>query len=162
MVYASGESIIARQYPSLKGQIRHEQPIALLIGAPTAWIGVDLQRSFELSSRKQVLRRRPFNNHEMTMSQSKGKATLLPVPNRLESFWLSRRDSELKNARTTPQLPRKADVVIIGSGLSGAMMSYRLMREAKAGGRNLNVVMLEADETCGSATARNGQCHGTL
>jgi hypothetical protein len=82
---------------------------------------------------------------------------LLPVKNRLESFWLTRRDPELKDARTTPDLPKKADVVIVGSGLSGAMMSYRMMREAKEKGRDLNVVMLEADETCGSSTARNGE-----
>lgn len=81
---------------------------------------------------------------------------LLPVKNRLESFWLSRRDPELKDARTTPDLPTQADVVIVGSGLSGALTSYHMMKEARERGRELNVVMLEADETCGSSTARNG------
>jgi glycine/D-amino acid oxidase-like deaminating enzyme len=46
--------------------------------------------------------------------------------------------------------------VIVGSGLSGALTSYLLLEEAKAKGMKLNVVMLEADEACGSATARNG------
>jgi ribulose 1,5-bisphosphate synthetase/thiazole synthase len=81
---------------------------------------------------------------------------LLPVKNRTESFWLSQRDPELCKARTTADLPRSADVVIVGSGLSGALTSYLLLEEAKAKGMKLNVVMLEADEACGSATARNG------
>lgn len=82
---------------------------------------------------------------------------LLPVKNRTESFWLTERDPELKNARTTPNLPSSADVVIVGSGLAGAMMAYNLVRKAKAQGKHLNIVMLEADECCGSATARNGE-----
>lgn len=83
---------------------------------------------------------------------------LLPVPNRLDSFWLTERDPVLQNARTTAELPSTADVVIVGSGLTGAMSAYHLQREAKAQGRVLSIVMLEADECCGSATARNGKC----
>lgn len=81
---------------------------------------------------------------------------LLPVPNRTEPFWLTERDVELRNARTTSKLPESADVVIIGSGLTGAMMAYQLYREAERQKRKISMVMLEADETCGSATARNG------
>lgn len=84
--------------------------------------------------------------------------TLLPVPNRTESFWLTERDVGLCNARTTAKLPESADVVIIGSGLTGAMMAYQLYREAEKQRRRMSIVMLEADETCGSATARNGEC----
>ncbi|RSH82880.1 hypothetical protein EHS25_005870 [Saitozyma podzolica] len=80
----------------------------------------------------------------------------LPVANRLESFWLTERDTELQYARTSQEIPHDADVVIVGSGLSGAMMSYHLHKDAEAAGRGLRVVMLEADEVCGSATARNG------
>jgi glycine/D-amino acid oxidase-like deaminating enzyme len=82
---------------------------------------------------------------------------LLPVANRTESFWLTERDPELKAARTTPNLPSSADVVIVGSGMSGAMMAYHLTRKSQAQGKQLNIVMLEADECCGSATARNGK-----
>ncbi|WVR07884.1 hypothetical protein IAU60_004927 [Kwoniella sp. DSM 27419] len=81
---------------------------------------------------------------------------LLPVKNRTESFWLTERDQLLQNARTTPELPRRADVVVIGSGLTGAMTSYHLYNEAQRRGKHINVVMLEADEFCGGATARNG------
>ncbi|OWT36867.1 FAD dependent oxidoreductase superfamily [Cryptococcus neoformans Bt1] len=81
---------------------------------------------------------------------------LFPVQNRTESFWLSERDPLLQNAHTTPELPRSADVVIVGSGLTGAMMSYYMYENARKAGRDIKVVMLEADEFCGGATARNG------
>ncbi|WWD00432.1 hypothetical protein V866_007345 [Kwoniella sp. B9012] len=89
------------------------------------------------------------------MSEEKSNP-LLPVKNRLESFWLSERDPVLQNARTTAELPRNADVVIVGSGLTGAMIAYHLYSEAEKMGRRINVVMLEADEVCSGATARNG------
>jgi ribulose 1,5-bisphosphate synthetase/thiazole synthase len=93
------------------------------------------------------------------MASTSGKP-LLPVPNRLDSFWLSERDMELKATRTTADLPSSADVVIVGSGLSGAMMSYNIYRQALEQGKPApKVVMLEADEVCGSATARNGAYH---
>jgi glycine/D-amino acid oxidase-like deaminating enzyme len=83
---------------------------------------------------------------------------LFPVKDRLESFWLDQRDRELSNARTTPHLPKSADVVIIGSGMAGAMTAYQIYEEAKRKGiAPPRVVMVEADETCGSATARNGE-----
>jgi myosin-crossreactive antigen len=85
------------------------------------------------------------------------KELLLPVSNRTESFWLTERDHELKNARTTSHLPPTADVVVIGSGLTGAMTAYHLYKQARMDGRRINVVILEADEVCGSATARNGE-----
>jgi hypothetical protein len=88
---------------------------------------------------------------------AKPQTPLLPVKNRIDSFWLTKRDPELCNARTTPDLPKTADVIVIGSGLSGAMTSYMLLEEAKAKEMKLNVLLLEADETCGSATARNGE-----
>ncbi|WRT64905.1 uncharacterized protein IL334_001844 [Kwoniella shivajii] len=81
---------------------------------------------------------------------------LLPVTNRLEPFWLTERDPVLQNARTTPELPRSADVVVVGSGLTGAMTCYHLYSQAQQMGRKINVVLLEADEVCSGATARNG------
>ncbi|TYJ55842.1 hypothetical protein B9479_003494 [Cryptococcus floricola] len=81
---------------------------------------------------------------------------LLPVPNRTEPFWLSSPDPVLQHARTTPDLPSAADIIIIGSGLTGCMTAYRVYKEAEKEGREVRVVMLEADQFCGSATARNG------
>jgi hypothetical protein len=97
--------------------------------------------------------------HSMAGGALKGDdGPLLPVSNRLDSFWLKERDPILRNARTTTDLPKTADVVIVGSGLTGAMSAYHLQRAANAKGRKLKIVMLEADECCGSATARNGEC----
>lgn len=90
------------------------------------------------------------------MASESGKP-ILPVKNRLDSFWLTERDVELKAWRSTAELPSSADVVIVGSGMSGAMTSYHIYREALAAGKPMpRIVMLEADETTGSATARNG------
>ncbi|ORY24894.1 FAD dependent oxidoreductase-domain-containing protein [Naematelia encephala] len=88
----------------------------------------------------------------MTMDSS----LLLPVPNRLEPFWLQERDVQLKSARTTVDIPSTCDVVIIGSGLTGAMAAWNVYQELEDCQKRANVVMLEADEVCGSATARNG------
>ena len=75
----------------------------------------------------------------------------LPVDNPTEPFWLSER-SRLDHHRTTETLPGAADVVIVGSGLSGALLAYHLLRANPA----LHVVMLEARGTCTGASARNG------
>ncbi|WVQ74666.1 hypothetical protein IAR50_004270 [Cryptococcus sp. DSM 104548] len=81
---------------------------------------------------------------------------LLPVPDRTHPFWLSSPDPILQHARTTPDLPSSADVIIIGSGLTGCMTAYNVYKEAEKEGREVKVVMLEANEFCGGATARNG------
>lgn len=89
------------------------------------------------------------------------QAPLLPVKGRIDSFWLDKRDQELCEKRTTADLPPEADVVIIGSGLSGAMISYFMYDAARSLNKSPpSIIMLEADETCGSATARNGEFTG--
>lgn len=82
------------------------------------------------------------------------KPQLLPVANRLKPFWLSEADPTLENAHTTEKLPSNVDVVIIGSGLSGAITAYHLT--GKNGTEPISTLMLEAAETCSGATARNG------
>ncbi|KAL0948593.1 hypothetical protein HGRIS_011151 [Hohenbuehelia grisea] len=53
-------------------------------------------------------------------------------------------------------VPQTADVVIIGSGLSGALVAYELLYNPSPPS---NVVMLEAREVCSGATARHaGHC----
>ena len=89
---------------------------------------------------------------------------LLPKRNRLESFWLSERDSSLSHFCSTETLPEQADIVIVGSGISGALIAreiYAQWREEKNNEEDTvypTVLMLEAGETCGGATARNGRC----
>ncbi|THU85948.1 FAD dependent oxidoreductase [Dendrothele bispora CBS 962.96] len=89
----------------------------------------------------------------------------LPVPNPCLSFWQrSTRYSPLLNLNSqkspnesgaTP-IPEHADVVIIGSGISGALTAYSLLTSPKA---PKSVVMLEAREACSGASGRNaGHC----
>jgi glycine/D-amino acid oxidase-like deaminating enzyme len=58
----------------------------------------------------------------------------------------------LDRHRTTEDLPTDADVVIVGSGLSGALLAYLLLKAKPS----LRIVMLEAREVCSGASARNG------
>ncbi|KAF8830780.1 hypothetical protein HHX47_DHR2000802 [Lentinula edodes] len=78
----------------------------------------------------------------------------LPVKDPCLSFWLQNtRSSSLLGYRTTESLPSSADVVIIGSGLSGAATAYYLLAGSNA---PKSVLMLEAREACDGATGRNG------
>jgi glycine/D-amino acid oxidase-like deaminating enzyme len=71
----------------------------------------------------------------------------------MPSYWLSY-DSNLQNHRTTEALPEEADVVVVGSGYTGAATAYYLLE--KSGGKRPSVVILEARDICSGATARNG------
>jgi len=73
----------------------------------------------------------------------------LPSPHPTSSFWHNEPSPFLLHHRTTSQLPETADVVVIGSGISGAFAAMKLLEEP-----GLNVVMLEAREACWGATGR--------
>ncbi|KAJ7227872.1 FAD dependent oxidoreductase [Mycena haematopus] len=80
-----------------------------------------------------------------------------PRANPCLSFWLQHtRSSPLHGHRTTETLPDKADVTIIGSGLSGAATAYFLLTTGPEEKRPRSVTLLEAREACDGATARNG------
>jgi glycine/D-amino acid oxidase-like deaminating enzyme len=86
-------------------------------------------------------------------------ATGLPSEQWSSSFWHSEPSKILLGHRTTPSLPKHADVVIVGSGISGTSAAWQLLREmnpANSKARPLSVVMLEAREACWGATGRNG------
>lgn len=78
----------------------------------------------------------------------------LPVPSSSSSFWHSEPSPFLLSHRTTADLPSFADVVIIGSGITGASAARYLAEDPKAS--KLSVVMLEAREAVSGATGRNG------
>lgn len=92
----------------------------------------------------------------------------LPVPKSLSSYWM---DPPTAIASIQPEkLCETADVVIIGSGITGTAVARTLLdytngvgaSEKSADSRNrgkLNVVMLEAREACSGAT---GRCVGSL
>ena len=75
-----------------------------------------------------------------------------PVANPTSSFWNSE-PKKLDDYRSTPELPAKADVVIIGSGLSGVATAYFLLKDNP---NPPSVVLLEARKICSGATGRNG------
>ncbi|KAK7056521.1 hypothetical protein VNI00_003077 [Paramarasmius palmivorus] len=77
----------------------------------------------------------------------------LPLPKPCLSIWQrTTRNNPLLNQGSSSPLPSKADVVIIGSGLSGTLTAFELSSRK-------NVVILEAREACSGATGRNaGHC----
>lgn len=81
----------------------------------------------------------------------------LPVPNSTTSFWRSGELHPLDNHRTTPSLPSKVDIAVIGAGYTGASVVYHVLNSSKD--RSVpppSIVILEAREACSGATGRNG------
>ncbi|KAJ9653625.1 hypothetical protein H2198_007216 [Neophaeococcomyces mojaviensis] len=78
----------------------------------------------------------------------------LPCSNSSASFWHSEPNAFLYGHRTTADLPAKADIVIVGSGITGASVARFLAADSRAS--KLSIVMLEAREICWGATGRNG------
>lgn len=76
----------------------------------------------------------------------------LPTSDSTASFWHSEPSEFLLGHRTTPDLPAEADVVIIGSGITGASAARFLAEDRRAKGRR--IVMLDAREACWCATGR--------
>ncbi|KAK4657710.1 hypothetical protein QC762_200410 [Podospora pseudocomata] len=77
----------------------------------------------------------------------------LPSANPTSSYWLREPNTLLLGRRSTPDLPEEADIVIIGSGITGVFAARSLLQDYSC---NKKVVMLEAREACGGATGRNG------
>ena len=73
----------------------------------------------------------------------------LPSPNPTSSYWHRSPSSTLLGHRTTAELPEKVDVVVIGSGITGAFAARELVEEKGRG-----VLLLEAREVAWGATGR--------
>lgn len=85
----------------------------------------------------------------------------LPSTNPSSSFWHTEPSSLLLGHRTTEDLPTEADIVVVGTGISGASVVHhsleKLKTRAEEGERKkLNVLVLEAREVCWGATGRVG------
>ena len=77
----------------------------------------------------------------------------LPTANPTKSFWLDSDDSANPLARvgSTGPLPQSADVVIIGSGITGCSAAYHLSQLLQNSGdpmNPVNAVILEARDFC--------------
>ncbi|PYI10915.1 FAD dependent oxidoreductase [Aspergillus sclerotiicarbonarius CBS 121057] len=82
----------------------------------------------------------------------------LPTTNSTSSFWLRSPHPDLANAQSAT-LPSEAEVVIIGSGVTGTSVARTLLKSRKAGKSGTTrpaVVILEARDICSGATGRNG------
>lgn len=84
------------------------------------------------------------------------KQSQLPCPNSSASFWHSEPNPFLLSHRTTPTLPSKTDIVIIGTGITGASIARYLTSDPRTKSLNLSILVLEAREVCWGATGRNG------
>jgi hypothetical protein len=88
----------------------------------------------------------------MTCGAALSGQASLPTANSTKSFWHSDPSTILLGHRTTASLPTEADVVIIGSGISGSSAAHFLREDDR--GKDLRIVMLEAREACWGATGR--------
>jgi ribulose 1,5-bisphosphate synthetase/thiazole synthase len=76
----------------------------------------------------------------------------LPRDNPTKSYWQDPPD-EIADLQSTSDLPATADVVIVGSGISGAAITWGLLQDDAP----QSIVMLEARQACSGATGRNGK-----
>jgi hypothetical protein len=76
----------------------------------------------------------------------------LPRPQPTTSYWQDPPDV-ISDLRTTALLPKDADIVIVGSGITGASVAYHLLVEQP----QLSIVLLEAREAASGASGRNGR-----
>ena len=83
----------------------------------------------------------------------------LPTPESTDSFWHTEPSTLLLGHRSTRNLPSTADVVIIGSGITGTSIARHILKkdggaEERSPSGGPDVVMLEAREACWGATGR--------
>ncbi|KAK0306882.1 hypothetical protein LTR91_007669 [Friedmanniomyces endolithicus] len=75
----------------------------------------------------------------------------LPRPRPTVSYWQDP-PADIADLRTTAALPANADYVVVGSGISGAFVAYKILcKQPEA-----SVVVLEARQAASGATGRNG------
>lgn len=99
------------------------------------------------------------------MTREDFTTTSLPFDHPTTSYWQEEaKESEIHNYGKDMPLPSSntdpVDVVIIGSGISGAVAAYMLQNGGEIGkGKEENkpsIAMLEARQACSGATGRNG------
>ncbi|KAI0380780.1 FAD dependent oxidoreductase [Hypomontagnella monticulosa] len=76
-----------------------------------------------------------------------------PVPNATVPYWRTELH-ELDSHRSTPELPERQDIVIVGAGFAGAALAHYLLKDNTMG--QPSITILEAREACSGATGRNG------
>jgi glycine/D-amino acid oxidase-like deaminating enzyme len=98
--------------------------------------------------------RRVFHkSRRETINRTELSALGFPVPDPTESYWQVP-EHRIANLRTTKELPMDTtfDYVIIGSGITGAAVAYKLLNRDP----ELSILMLEARKAASGASGRNG------
>jgi NADPH-dependent 2,4-dienoyl-CoA reductase/sulfur reductase-like enzyme len=92
------------------------------------------------------------------MGSSERLPSFLPVDNPTTPFWRTELH-ELDEHRSTPELPHKCDIVIIGAGYAGVSIAYHLLKSDKGAEDEPrpSITILEARQVCSGATGRNGK-----
>lgn len=79
-----------------------------------------------------------------------------PVQNPSISYWQIPPHPDVAD-RQSPKLPSSADIVIIGSGMSGTSIAWHLLSDNNSTSKTPpRIAMLEARQACSGATGRNG------
>ena len=78
---------------------------------------------------------------------------LLPRPNPTEAFWQLPAHAKLSETQS-PTLPEKADIVVIGSGITGCSIARNLLENPAS--ESKSVIVFEARSLTSGATGRNG------
>ena len=80
----------------------------------------------------------------------------LPYLEPTTSYWLENPPFPNLVDIQSAQLPTKTDIVIIGSGITGAAISRTLLQQTNRKNHSINITVLEARDICSGATGRNG------
>jgi hypothetical protein len=104
--------------------------------------------SFQFKKTPQTLNQSASLPFPSTMSPATDLPTL-PVPNPTRSFWHTTHPNPLVHHRTTTDLPTRASVIIIGSGITSVFAARELIASGVT-----EVVVLEARDICSGATGR--------
>ncbi|KAI8959111.1 FAD dependent oxidoreductase [Daldinia sp. FL1419] len=78
-----------------------------------------------------------------------------PVKNATVPYWRTQLH-HLDSHRSTPELPEKQDIAIIGAGFAGTALAHYLLKDGPENEPKPSITILEAREACSGATARNG------
>jgi hypothetical protein len=95
----------------------------------------------------------PARTQELPTRTRDSSSQCFPANNPGETFWQSTRH-KLHDHRSTEQLPKHSDIVIVGAGYAGVSTAYHLVKDH--GDVNKSITILEARGACSGATGRNG------
>ncbi|KAF2009033.1 FAD dependent oxidoreductase [Aaosphaeria arxii CBS 175.79] len=77
-----------------------------------------------------------------------------PVAHPTKSYWLSQTSPDLSNYCSHDALPDHVDTIVIGSGITGALIAHEILQRMQ--GKSPSIMMVEARELASGATGRNG------